>query len=138
MKKQLLAVASALAFATVAQGIPELRLDIKEKTKSDQTAVVFEEIDDLMAVLNSKGLSLDDFLGKDSGGKEFDLDISKWKDGYAELLKLYKDKYPKPGGGDSPSKDPQSTHAVPDGGATAILLGTALAGLGIIRRYLHT
>jgi len=33
------------------------------------------------------------------------------------------------------SHDAQTTH-VPDGGTTAILLGAALAGVGVVRRYL--
>jgi hypothetical protein len=35
---------------------------------------------------------------------------------------------PKPGGG---------PHGVPDGGITAVLLGTALGALGVARRYLR-
>lgn len=133
MKKQLMVVVSALAFATVAQGIPQLRLDLRDKETEVVAAPLFEEIDSFVKALNSKGISLYDLFDEDWGRREFDLKISDWEDTYASILKFYN----KPGGYDRPSKDPGATRAVPDGGATAILLGTALAGIGIVRRYLR-
>ena len=34
--------------------------------------------------------------------------------------------------------EPDGNHRVPDGGTTAMLLGSALAGVGVLRRYLKS
>lgn len=87
---------------------------------------------------NPGGFDDYDGSGKKLAYKDFDINTSNLGANYA----LHFDLYTYASGGTRVSAfapfshDAQTTKRVPDGGATIILFGTALAGIGVIRRYL--
>jgi hypothetical protein len=99
----------------------------------------FDELDGLANAYDTQdnpgGFSLYGGVGDSLAYKGFDVNTTGLGEGYALHFDLYT--YTDGGAVDAfaPFSHDAQTSRVPDGGSTVILLGTVLAGVGVIRRY---
>ena len=102
--------------------------------------VSFDKLDGFAEEYNSQdtpgGFSLYDGSGPSLGYKAFEVNTTSLGINYALHFDFYT--YSEPGKVDAfaPFSHDAQTTRVPEGGATVALLGAALAGIGILRRYL--